>query len=248
MRTRRVSRRQFLEGTGTALTVAAVAPSVAARHTVEPTTALAGQSAERATAARTAITLTVNGTRRTLQVEDRWTLVEALRDHIGLTGTKIGCDRGECGACTVLMDGKPVYSCSQLAVWADGRSIQTVEGLLNDPLQQSFVAHDAPQCGFCTSGQLMSAKALLNATPHPSAEQARAAMTGNICRCSGYNHYIDAVVAAGAAPRAVHRTDVLGPALTGADGATLRSVGEPTTRIDGVERTTGKATYTGDVM
>ena len=95
------------------------------------------------------------------------------------------------------MDGKPVYSCSQLAVWADGRAIQTVEGLLNDPLQRSFVTHDAPQCGFCTSGQLMSAKALMNANPHPTADQARAAMTGNICRCSGYNHYIDAVVAAG---------------------------------------------------
>src|ERR1700704_2449711 len=184
--TRRVSRRQFLEGTGTALTVAAVAPSLRA------------QPSRPASAARTSITLTVNGAKRSLQVEDRWTLVEALRDHIGLTGTKIGCDRGECGACTVLMDGRPVYSCSHLAVWADGRAIQTVEGLLNDPLQRSFVAHDAPQCGFCTSGQLMSAKALMNATPHPTAEQARAAMTGNICRCSGYNHYIDAVVAAGA--------------------------------------------------
>src|SRR4051812_9999261 len=184
MATRRGSRRQFLEGTGTALTVAAVTPSLRA------------QPSPSAPMTRTSITLTVNGARRTLEVEDRWTLVEALRDHIGLTGTKIGCDRGECGACTVLMDGKPVYSCSQLAVWADGRSIQTVEGLINDPLQQSFVAHDAPQCGFCTSGQLMSAKALLNSTPHPTAEQARAAMVGNICRCSGYNHYIEGVVAA----------------------------------------------------
>src|SRR3954452_5099393 len=186
MATRRVSRRQFLEGTGTALTVAAVTPSLRA------------QPSPSAPMTRTSITLTVNGARRTLEVEDRWTLVEALRDHIGLTGTKIGCDRGECGACTVLMDGKPVYSCSQLAVWADGRAIQTVEGLLDDPLQRAFVAHDAPQCGFCTSGQLMSAKALINTTPHPTAEQARAAMTGNICRCSGYNHYVDAVVAAGA--------------------------------------------------
>jgi CO/xanthine dehydrogenase Mo-binding subunit/aerobic-type carbon monoxide dehydrogenase small subunit (CoxS/CutS family) len=237
MPTRRVSRRQFLEGTGTALTVAAVTP------------ALRAQPARPASAARTAITLTVNGARRTLQVEDRWTLVEALRDHIGLTGTKIGCDRGECGACTVLMDGKPVYSCSQLAVWADGRAIQTVEGLLNDPLQRSFVAHDAPQCGFCTSGQLMSAKALMNATPHPTAEQARAAMTGNICRCSGYNHYVDAVVGAGdASIVAPHRSSSQSPVFAGAGISTLNVVGKFTTRIDAVERTTGKATYTGDVM
>src|SRR5258705_10162848 len=136
--TRRVSRRQFLEGTGTALPVAAVAP------------ALRAQPASPAAAARTSITLTVNGTPRTLQVEDRWTLVEALRDHVGLTGTKIGCDRGECGACTVLMDGKPVYSCSQLAVWADGRAIQTLEGLLHDPLQQHFAGADAREGGCST--------------------------------------------------------------------------------------------------
>src|SRR5471030_1434359 len=96
--------------------------------------------------ARTTITLTLNGAPRRLEVEDRWTLVEALRDHAGLTGTKIGCDRGECGACTVLLDGKPVYSCSQLAVWADGRTVQTIEGLIHgdrlDPLQQSFMEHD----------------------------------------------------------------------------------------------------------
>jgi aerobic-type carbon monoxide dehydrogenase small subunit (CoxS/CutS family) len=186
MAKRKISRRQFLEGTGTVLTVAAAAP------------ALRAQPQPAAAVPRTAITLTVNGTRRKLEVEDRWTLVEALRDHALLTGTKIGCDRGECGACTVLLDGKPVYSCSYLAVWADGRAVQTVEGLAQGnqlhPLQQSFAAHDAPQCGFCTSGQLMSAAALLKANPHPTAEQARAAMTGNICRCSNYNHYIAATV------------------------------------------------------
>jgi len=251
MRTRRVSRRQFLEGTGTALTVAAVAPSLRAQPAAQET-ALARQSAERATAARSKITMTINGKAQTLQVEDRWTLAEALRDHAGLTGTKIGCDRGECGACTVLLDGKPVYSCSQLAVWADGRAIQTVEGLLNDPLQRSFVAHDAPQCGFCTSGQLMSAKALLNATPHPTAEQARAAMTGNICRCSGYNHYIAATVAAGNAAdvaRGFQPRDPMPIKISSADSAVtaLKTVGHDTHRIDAVERTTGKATYTGDV-
>ena len=248
MAKRTISRRRFLESSGTALTVVAAAPALRAQQKTAPSIP------------RTAITLTVNGTARRLEVEDRWTLVEALRDHVKLTGTKIGCDRGECGACTVLLDGKPVYSCSYLAVWADGRTVQTVEGLLNDPLQQAFIDHDAPQCGFCTSGQLMSAKALLNANPRPTAEQARAAMTGNICRCSNYSHYVAATVAA------AHTADVArgfqprdrGPeraALhtqrkqSSADsaGSALNVVGHATPRIDSIERVTGKATYTGDV-
>jgi CO/xanthine dehydrogenase Mo-binding subunit/aerobic-type carbon monoxide dehydrogenase small subunit (CoxS/CutS family) len=262
MATRRVSRRRFLEGTGTALTAAAVAPSLRSQPPSGIPRSPAPGPTPAQSAARTSITLTVNGAKRALQVEDRWTLVEALRDHLGLTGTKIGCDRGECGACTVLMDGKPIYSCSQLAVWADGRSIQTVEGLVNDPLQQSFAAHDAPQCGFCTSGQLMSAKALLTTTPHPTAEQARAAMVGNICRCSGYNHYIDAAVAAGSMAGVASGKSAAAVALTASQTAPpqrqhevgpyeiaerLKTLGRPTHRIDAVERTTGKATYSGDV-
>ena len=102
----------------------------------------------------------------------------------------------------MLLDGKPVYSCSNLAVWADGRTIQTVEGLSHgnqlDPLQHAFIEHDAPQCGFCTSGQLMAAKALLNSNPHPTHDEVQAAMTGNICRCSNYNRYVEAVLAASA--------------------------------------------------
>ena len=186
-----ISRRGFLKGTGAALAVAA-APTVEAQNAVTiPTTEAVP---------RTTIRITVNGTSRRIEVEDRWTLVEVLRDHFGMTGTKIGCDRGECGACTVLLDGKPVYSCSNLAVWADGRSVQTVEGLAQngtlDPLQQAFIEHDGPQCGFCTSGQLMSAKGLLLRNPRPNASDVRAAMTGNLCRCSNYNHYVEAVLAA----------------------------------------------------
>jgi len=184
----KISRRRFFEDTGAGLVAASVP--------------LQGQTAQASPPGvpRSTIQFTVNGARHKVEVEDRWTLVELLRDHLGLTGSKIGCDRGECGACTVLLDGKPVYSCSQLAVWADGRAVQTVEGLAQngqlDPLQHAFIEHDGPQCGFCTSGQLMSAKALLNRNPHPTPDEVRHAMTGNICRCSNYNRYVESVLAA----------------------------------------------------
>jgi len=188
----KLSRRGFLEGAGVAVVAATAAPAIAQNQIAEPASNVP----------RTKIRVTVNGKTQRVEVEDRWTLVEFLRDHLGLTGTKIGCDRGECGACTVLLDGKPVYSCSNLAVWADGRTVQTVEGLSKgddlDPLQHAFIEHDAPQCGYCTSGQLMSARALLNANPHPTADDVRAGMTGNICRCSNYNRYVEAVLAAAA--------------------------------------------------
>ena len=187
-----ISRRRFLEGTGAALAASTAAPALAAQRPTLPPPPSA--------AARTRIRLTINGVAQRIEVEDRWTLVEVLRDRVGLTGTKIGCDRGECGACTVLLDGRPVYSCSQLAVWADGRSVQTVEGLLRNgrlsPLQQAFVDHNAAQCGFCTSGQLMAATALLARNPRPSAPEVRAGMTGNLCRCSNYNAIVEAVLAA----------------------------------------------------
>jgi len=199
-RKREISRRQFLEGTGAVLAVATAVPALKGQlsSASPPVTESAASGAP-----STAIRLVVNGTEHRLDVEDRWTLAEVLRDHLGLTGTKIGCDRGECGACTVLLDGRPVYSCSNLAVWADGGEIQTVEGLAQgehlDPLQQAFVEHDGPQCGFCTSGQLMSAKGLLTRNPRPTAHEVRSAMTGNICRCSNYNRYVEAVLAAAAA-------------------------------------------------
>lgn len=189
---KQLSRRGFLKGTGAALAAVGAAPRLEIQNIRN------SQSAE--SVPRTSIHVTVNGVERRIEVEDRWTLVELLRDHLNLTGTKIGCDRGECGACTVLLDDKPVYSCSNLAVWADGRTVETVEGLARngrlDPLQQAFIAHDAPQCGFCTSGQLMSAKGLLTRNPRPTADEVRAGMTGNLCRCSGYNHYVEAVLAA----------------------------------------------------
>jgi len=186
-----ISRREFLEGTGAALAVAATSAPVAAQTARAPASTAVP---------RTTIRVTVNGTTHRVDVEDRWTLAELLRDHLGLTGTKLGCERGECGACTVQVDGKPVYSCSTLAVWLDGRSVRTVEGLARggrlDPLQQAFVEHDAPQCGFCTSGQLMAARALLDANPHPTADEVRSAMAGNLCRCSNYNRYVEAILAA----------------------------------------------------
>jgi aerobic-type carbon monoxide dehydrogenase small subunit (CoxS/CutS family) len=198
-----LTRRAFLEGTSATI-VAATAIS-----------ALEAQGGSAATAAppavpRTTIRVTVNGASRQIEVEDRWTLVELLRDHLDLTGTKIGCDRGECGACTVLVDGKPVYSCSQLAVWTDGRAITTVEGLTKngqlDPLQKSFAEHDAPQCGFCTSGQLMSARALLTSNPKPTADEVKRAMVGNLCRCANYNRYVEAVLAAANGSSATRRS------------------------------------------
>ncbi|HTA43636.1 MAG TPA: molybdopterin-dependent oxidoreductase [Bryobacteraceae bacterium] len=233
-----ISRRRFIEGTGAALV------------TATSQSALAAKSDANGGSPRSTIHLTINGNTQSIEVEDRWTLVEVLRDHLHLTGTKIGCDRGECGACTVLLEGKPVYSCSQLAVWMDGKSIQTVEGLEHngklDPLQQSFMDHDAPQCGFCTSGQLMSAKACLNAHPHATRDEVRAAMTGNICRCSNYNRYLAATLAVAGTevePKVIKIDDA-----TGASVEPLKTVGHETTRIDARERVTGKATYTLDVQ
>ncbi|MBZ5643087.1 MAG: (2Fe-2S)-binding protein [Acidobacteriia bacterium] len=214
-----ISRRQFLEGTGAVLAVATAGPALNATSNATPPVA----DEVAAEVPTTSIRLVVNGVEHRVDVEDRWTLAELLRDHVGLTGTKIGCDRGECGACTVLLDGKPVYSCSNLAVWADGREVQTVEGLAHgdqlDPLQQAFVEHDGPQCGFCTSGQLMSAKGLLANNPHPTAHEVRAAMTGNICRCSNYNHYVEAVLAASVAKNGSGRSAASKKSITGVTAA-----------------------------
>lgn len=146
------------------------------------------------------IALTVNGRPRTLAAEAHHTLLEALRDDLGLTGTKECCLVGECGACTVLVDGVSVDSCLMLAVEADGTTITTVEGLADgdrlDRVQRAFLATGAAQCGFCIPGQLVSARALLAVTPHPSKAEVEEGLAGNLCRCAGYEQIIEAVLLA----------------------------------------------------
>ena len=143
------------------------------------------------------ITVTVNGLREYVDVPSNMTLLGMLRDKLALTGTKNGCEAGECGACTVLVDGEPVNSCMMLAVEVDGRQVTTVEGLAPEGqlsrLQEAFVEHNAVQCGFCTPGVLISAHALLERNPHPTEEETRAALVGNLCRCTGYLRIIEAV-------------------------------------------------------
>ena len=139
---------------------------------------------------RAPIRLVVNGKRYRLEVESRWTLAQVIRDELGLTGTKVCCDRGECGACTVLLDGWPVYSCSILAVEMDGRKIETIEALSKGdklhPIQKAFIEYDAAQCGYCTPGQIMSLKALFDRNPKPTMEEIKRAVSGNLCRCGTY--------------------------------------------------------------
>ena len=143
------------------------------------------------------VELKVNGSVRSLEVRHHWTLLHVLRDALGLTGAKRGCDRGECGACTVLMDGDPVYACQTLALQVGSRSITTIEALGDSdnlhPIQQAFLDNDGGQCGYCTPGFVLSAKALLDATPHPTEEQIRHALSGNLCRCNAYGRIIESV-------------------------------------------------------
>ena len=146
------------------------------------------------------ITLNVNGTDHRIEVDHRWTLLRVLRDVLGLTGAKRGCDRGECGACTVLVDDDPVCSCSMLALQVGGRQVRTVEGLGDtnslNALQEAFLAEDGGQCGFCTPGFIMSATALLESNTDPTEDEIKAALVGNICRCNAYGRIIESVKAA----------------------------------------------------
>jgi carbon-monoxide dehydrogenase small subunit len=154
------------------------------------------------------ITVTVNGVKEYLDVPSNLTLLQMLRETLALTGTKNGCAAGECGACTVLLNGEPVNSCLMLAVEADGAEIVTVEGLAHDEqldvVQQTFVDEGGVQCGFCTPGMLISAQALLGRNPHPTEEEIREALLGNLCRCTGYTRIVGAVQkAARETPRSV---------------------------------------------
>ena len=143
------------------------------------------------------VSLTVNGEQRAADVPSAATLVELLREHLGLTGTKVGCGHGECGACTVLLDGEPVNSCLVFAAQCKGREVTTIEGLRRngalDRIQNAFVEAGAVQCGFCTPGMIMSAAALLSSNPAPSRGEIEEAVSGNLCRCTGYVKIVDAV-------------------------------------------------------
>ena len=159
-------------------------------------TAQSGQSA-----AERLITLNINGRSRPVDVMPSETLAYTLRYKLDLTGTKIGCNRGECGACTVLIDGVPNYSCSVLTHNVKDKAVISIEGVKAadgtlHAVQQAFVAENSPQCGFCTPGQVMSAVALLNSNPSPSREEVRAGLSGNLCRCGAYEHYINGVLRA----------------------------------------------------
>lgn len=186
-----VTRREFLKGMGSGALVTSIA--------LPPVSADAASAAPPALA-EASVQLKVNGTTHRMKVKAHWTLLDVLRRDMALTGTKKFCDRGSCGACTVVMDGKAVYACSRLAIEADGRSILTIEGLLDGeklhPIQQAFLEHDGLQCGYCTSGQIMSAKALLDAKARPTAEDVREGLSGNVCRCSAYPKILESVLAA----------------------------------------------------
>ena len=144
------------------------------------------------------VTLRVNGETYELSIDVRRTLLEVLRDDLNLTGTKEGCGTGDCGACTVLVDGVPITSCLTLAIEAQGREITTIEGLAKDgqphPIQRAFIEHGAIQCGFCTPGMIISAKALLDKNPRPTEAEVREAISGNYCRCTGYTKIVEAIL------------------------------------------------------
>ena len=194
-----VSRRTFLKTFGSSAAVAATAQVEAVAKELEKT------NAERIVGPDPVpVTLRVNGKSISLQLEPRVTLLEALRDHAGLTGSKEVCDRAACGACTVLMDNKPIYSCSLLAIEAQGREITTIEGLAEDgklsKVQSAFVDQDGLMCGYCTPGFVMSVTALLRENPRPTEAEVKHACSGNLCRCGTYPRILRAALEAAGVP------------------------------------------------
>ena len=193
-----VSRRSFLKGTSVALTIPLVVSG-------EKYVKAAGAEVKIFGPDKVNLTLNINGVAKTASVETRVTLLDTLRNELDITGAKRVCDRGTCGACTVMMDGKPVYSCSVLAIEAQGHKIETVESLAQGdtlhPVQQAFWDNDAQQCGFCTPGFVMACKAMLDKHPNPTPEQVKQNLGGNYCRCGTYHGIKAAVVQASAAMR-----------------------------------------------
>jgi len=189
----KVSRRDFLKGMGTS----AIATTIAASSLPSASQA---EAAFPSGVKEAVILLDVNAKAYRLKVKSHWTLLDVLRRELGLTGAKKFCDRGSCGACTVIMEGKAVYACSRLAIEADGKRITTVEGLADGeklhPIQEAFIQHDGMQCGFCTSGMIMSVKSLLDKNPRPTPGEMKDALSGNICRCSAYPKILESAMAA----------------------------------------------------
>jgi xanthine dehydrogenase YagT iron-sulfur-binding subunit len=185
---RGLTRRQFLTTMGVGTAAVAVSGKQTARAAEESQVVSAGEM--------TRVTFMLNGRRRRVMVESRWSLLFVLRERLGLTGTKMGCERGECGACSVLINDVPRYACMMLAVEAEGTKVTTVEGLMKGEelgsTQQAFLEEDAFQCGYCTPGQIMAVEALVRANPDPSLDQIRAAVGGNLCRCGAYTHIFKA--------------------------------------------------------
>lgn len=185
-----VTRRRFLTSVGAGAIGVAASENLAAagKSTDEPPVLPAGQTAK--------VALRINGQPHVVLAEPRWTLLYVLREVIGLTGAKPGCERGECGACTVLIDGVARYACLTLAVEAQGCEVTTLEGLMEGealgPVQAAFVEADAFQCGYCTPGQIVAVEGLLRANPDPSAEEIRRGVSGNLCRCGAYQHIFEA--------------------------------------------------------
>ena len=190
----KVGRRGFL--VGTSVTAAAAAALEACR----PAEVAQGGAATVVGPSKTPVSLTINGAARRLEVEPRTTLADALRFELGLTGTKVVCDRGSCSACTVWLDDTPVCACMTFVLDVGGRAVTTIEGLAKGeelhPVQEAFIEHDAMQCGFCTPGMIMSCAALLKRTPNPSLDDVRTATSGNLCRCGTYPKVFSATLAA----------------------------------------------------